>query len=117
MKYFVMTLLEQSVIIPIACKGVGLGEGGKMVIGGFVISAFWSLLQPLKISPPMIKTTNSRILWSNFPLYNETFDTVCDWNGTFYLYDSIGSVMAELTLGQGDPHKQQTAEFYEFYKP
>ncbi len=42
--------------------------------------------------------------YSNFPLYNETLDTVCDWNGTFYLYDSIGSVMAELRLGQGDPH-------------
>lgn len=42
--------------------------------------------------------------YSNFPLYNEAMETVCDWNGTFYLYDSAGSVTAELKLGQGDPH-------------
>lgn len=42
--------------------------------------------------------------YSEFPLYNDALDAVCDWNGNFLRYDSAGSVTSELNLGQGDSH-------------
>lgn len=45
--------------------------------------------------------------YSEFPLYNESLDVACDWNGLFYCYNSAGGIHSSLLLGQGDSHSFQ----------